>query len=251
MSRKSSIVLCYHNGALGNVAVALMESCTYQGRQNMPNFIKNKNLHHYKQKTKLVEIQHPNCDVLKEKNKGKTVLTSTSMSNFGRYLIVLMGLNKWTGKLPRYSDKSVYKQSGHSYQNQLETLAITLHDKVKDDSDWYADADVTIDILDYWKNPKQICRAISKCNLTPITPLVKLFCQRTAYTNKVYHDTITKCSNIVEMCFSNSHVPIDINFLETAVCYAMLLDKIGVHHTQVPRLSAHPTNTGDLINLLD
>jgi len=243
-------VLCYHNGGLGHIAVALIESCTHQGREEFPVFIKNKNLHHYKQKTKLLQVKHPNCDVAEQQRQGKTVIASTSKGKFGRYLIILMGLIKWNNKVPQYMNKSVYKQNGASYQKQLETLALTLRDKVNNDQDWYIDADVIIDVVDYWKNPKAVCESISQCNLTPITPMVKTFCQKTAYTNKTYYQQIRKCFDTVDKVFKKVNTKVELDFFETAVCYALILDRLNLEHTKVQRLQTSPTSTADFIKVL-
>ena len=243
------ISLCYHNGALGHCAMALLECCTVEGNGTMPEFHRGKNLHHYKFDEAIVKHCHPDCDVNNEQNNGNLVLSSTSNTAFGRYLIILMGLYKWNNCIPNYNQDVVYDQSGENFGEELETLSLTLKDKIKN-NDWYADSDVCLEILDYWKNTKNIIQVIKQCNLTPIVSQVEMLCDSVVKSNSEYLSKIENCYTIANDVLENKIYTIDVDFLETAIVHGILLDSTGVSHTELKLLTQLPTSTEDFIRIL-
>ena len=143
------LVFCYHSGALGHATMALIETCTKEGNNEFPSFIERQHLHHFIPRGVLYQKKHPECDVYLEQASGNKVACSTSTTYFGRYLIILMGLSKWVGDVPKYNDAVLYNQHGQTYGEQLETLSVTLLDKTQSDSGWYMDCDYKLDIVDY------------------------------------------------------------------------------------------------------
>ena len=147
------LVLCYHNGALGHTVTALMDCCTEEGNVEFPSFVKGKNLHHHKPRSTFYKVRHPAIDINKEKAEGNTVISSSSFSTFGRLLIILMGLKKWTNAVPEFNSPVLFRQDGDSIQEQLEVLSNTLLDKVISDNGWFTDVDYVLILLTSSSNP--------------------------------------------------------------------------------------------------
>ena len=57
------ITICYHNGALGNTLGALLASCTKEGGEKFPSFLKGQNLHHFIHSGNLYKIRHPKINL--------------------------------------------------------------------------------------------------------------------------------------------------------------------------------------------
>lgn len=243
------IVLCYHNGALGRTVAALIECCTKEGSREFPSFVTGKNLHHYKPEEKLFQIKHPFCEVKKEKEFSNTVISSTSNSHIGRFLILLMGLKKWSKNEPKLNQQFLYNQTSSTYGEQLEVLSITLRDKVKSANDWYLDADCVLDILDFWDNHNAIIKWLTDCGFTPVSSKVHDFCQLVAESNRGYYDSILKCTQIVQDTIQHINYNIDLTFYETAMCHAMLSEYYNISHTDILLLKEHPKMLHDLANI--
>jgi hypothetical protein len=241
------IIFCYHNGALGRTTSALIECCTKDGEGLFPIFDKTKNLHHYRPTQKLFEIRHPYCDVETEKKLGNFVISASSSSIVGRYLILLMGLKKWNNDEPNFDHEAVYKQHGNSYGEQLEILSLTMKDKVESDSDWYIDADQTLDILDYWHSAINVSAWLRRCGFIPLEDQVSRFCYEVAQSNQIYYDKINVCVDIVNDVISQQIKPINLSFFEIAVCHGMLLQHYSKPHNEVKLLTCHPSSTQDLV----
>lgn len=243
------IVMCYHNGALGHTVAALIECCTKEGAREFPSFVAGENLHHYKPEEKLFQIKHPYCDVQKEKELNNIVISSTSNSYFGRFLILLMGLKKWSKDEPNLNQQVLYNQSNGTYGEQLETLSITLRDKVKLTKDWYLDADYVLDILNFWSNSDAIVNFLTDCGFTPVIDKVQNFCQLVTEANQVYYESILRCTQIVQDVTQHINYSINLTFYETAMSHAMLMDYYNVSHKDVLLLKQHPTTLNDLANI--
>lgn len=239
------LVFCFHGGALGHTTAALIDSCTLEGSGKMPSFYPGKNLHHHKVKSKLFKIRHPHCDISEEKSHGNTVIAASSNNEFGRFLILLMGLNKEQNDEPKVNHAIKYNQFGSSYGEELEILSLTLFDKVRSNTTWLTDADNVLDIMSYWNNQNAVLEWLRDCGFTPDNNKVLSFCERVVETNRVYFDQITKCSNIVNdvMC-GNVDYLVDLSFFQTAVCYAMLLRQTNKRHYELKLLQSHPTSIG-------
>lgn len=245
------ISLCYHNGALGHCAMALLECCSLQGKGTMPKFKLGNNLHHYQYTGHLAKFCHPYCDIDAEKKNQNLVLSSTSKSKFGRYLIILMGLYKWNKDVPDFNKNLVYKQHGKNVGEEIEILSLTLRDKVNKDDDWYTNADVCLEILDYWNKKSNITQVLIECNLTPIESRVELFCNSVAKANQKYFDKIKKCYTIAEDVIKNKIYKINIDFLESAIIHGILIDFTMSDHTALKLLENNPTSTQDFIRVFN
>jgi hypothetical protein len=244
------LVFCYHNGALGHATMALIDTCTKEGTEKFPSFVKNQNLHHYIPQCKLYQTKHPECNVSIEQALGNKVACSTSMNYFGRYLILLMGLKKWAGHIPDYNDPEAYKQIGQTYGEQLEILSVTLKDKTQSDSDWYVDCDYKLDVIDYWLSPERVSKWLQNLELEPVDYLVEEFCMMVAASNQGYYDSIKNCEQIVNDVALKKVRDIDLTFYETAMCHSMLLRHYNVSHIDLKLLHTRPTSTSDLIEML-
>jgi hypothetical protein len=245
------IILCYHNGALGHSVQALIDCCTKEGRKDLPSFIQGKNLHHYKSDYRLFDVKHPDCDVGKEKKKGNMVVSASSQSSFGRLLILLMGLTKWTNKIPQFQDPSVYKQYGVTYGDQVEILSLTLLDKIKQDKDWFTDADHVFDVLDFWNNTENVYKFLKNLGLTPIKTRIDDFCYLVTTTNQKYFDIICKCKKIADDVQTKKVYDLDLTFYELVLCYTLLLNDIHCHHSKLKILTQHPTGTQELLEIFN
>jgi hypothetical protein len=243
------VVFCYHNGALGHVTSALIECCTQEGKRDFPFFYQAESLHYYIAEQKLFCIKHPKCDIAQEKKLGNSVISASSFSDFGRYLILLMGLKKWNNKQPEYNHQVTYKQQGDTYGEQLEILSLTLQDKVKLDTDWFVNADYVLDITEYWHNPHGVAEWLTSCGFTPNLDQVKYFCQQVVKTNQVYYNTISKCVEIVDAVTANINQVVDLSFYEIAMCHSMLLSRYKKSHTKIQLLKTPPSSTRDLANI--
>lgn len=245
------IILCYHNGALGHAVSALIECCTIEGSKEFQwnSFSSSKNLHHYEKDNKLFIVKHPDCDVDFERSQGHTVISSSSTSIFGRLLIILMGLQKWNNDIPDVGSEVVYKQNGQTYGDQIEILAITLKDKILDDSNWFVNTDHMLDITNFWLNVELICDWLTECGFTPVKDKVKQFSSFVAYKNQSYYDTIKKCFYVVNHVNARITLSIDLSFYEVAMCYALLLNHFQVQHDKFKILQQHPTSTRELIEI--
>ena len=244
------LILCYHNGALGHAATALIETCTKEGNNEFPFFIDQQNLHHYIPQCVLFRLKHPKCDVSAEQNSGNKVACSTSITYFGRYLVLLMGLKKWIGNVPDYNDPVVYKQFGQTYGEQLEILSVTLKDKTQSDSDWYVDCDYKLDIVDYWLNPAHVSVWLTNLGFVPVQSRVEKFCKLVAASNQPYYDSVTKCQQIVTDTICKKVRDIDLSFYETAMCHSMLLRHYYLSHIDLKLLYGPPTSTSHLMEML-
>jgi hypothetical protein len=242
------LILCYHNGALGHTVSALFDCCTKEGGQNFPSFVPDKNLHHYKTKSKLYQVKHPDINV-KQEQLSNVVVSSTSHSISGRLLILLMGLEKHNNAHPEFNNPIVYKQTGKTFGEQLEILSLTLKDKVTKDSEWLVDTDYQLDIMDFWHNPSEIETCLVKCGFTPVFNRVDEFCKMVANTNSKYFGVIQKCLTIVQDVINNKHYNIDLTFYETAMCHMLLLQQTGKSHIDIKLLNQQPTSTADFIEI--
>ena len=244
------LVFCYHNGAMGHVTMALIETCTKEGTNKFPSFFDQQNLHHYIPQGVLYQLKHPECNVSEEQAAGNKVACSTSMSHFGRYLILLMGLKKWIGSVPDYNDSVVYKQLGQTYGEQLEILSVTLRDKIQSDLDWYVDSDYALDIVDYWSNPAHVLKWIEQLGFSPVHDRVEEFCKIVSTSNQTFYDSVAKCQKIVDDVILKNVRDINLSFYETAMCHSMLLMRYNVSHIDLKLLHAPPISTSHLIEIL-
>lgn len=245
------LVLCYHNGALGHAAMALLECCTREGNQNFPSFLPGRNLHHFQSKSRLFLVRHPFCDIACEKTENNQVLSSTSQSDFGRFLTLLMGLNKWTGALPAYNTPVIFNQQGQTYGEQLEILSVTLSDKVYSDADWYMDADYLLEILDYWYDYDGLVKIINQCNLTALPDRVEDFSGMVAKSNEIYFNSVKSCFDVVDKIQKNIEEPIDLDFWQVAVCHAKLLHDLNLSHQMVKLFRHPPKHTSDFMEIFN
>ena len=244
------LVLCYHNGALGHTVSALIDSCTKEGSGNFPSFVTNKNLHHYMPQSKGYQIKHPYINIEQERNHNNTVISSTSSSVFGRLLILLMGLLKSNAQTtPVFNAPVQYKQDGTLFGEQLETLSLTLKDKISKEDDWYTDVDYQLDVVYFWTNPQGIEKFLLDCNLTPIPVRVLEFCQKVRETNAVYFDTVKKCVTIAHDVINNQEYDIDLTFYEAAMCHMLLLKHFDRPHQEIKLMQCMPTNTASFIQI--
>jgi hypothetical protein len=243
------IVFCYHNGALGHATSALIECCTQEGGRDFPLVYLGENLHHFSAEQKLFCIKHPECNVTQEKKLGNFVISTSSSSMIGRFLILLMALKKWNNDEPEYNHRAVYKQHGSTYGEQLEILSLTLLDKVKLDSDWFVDTHCVLDILDYWNNVSNVVDWLINIGLTPIPDCVDIFCQQIAKSNQHYYNVVNKCVDVVKDTVAGKDYNIDLSFYEVAMCHAMLLNHYNKSHTETKLLLAPPIYTHDLRNI--
>lgn len=242
------LVLCYHNGALGHTVAALFDCCTKEGRQDFPSFVPDKNLHHYKTKSTLYQIIHPDINVKREQ-LSNVVVSSTSHSILGRLLILLMGLEKHTRDRPEFNNPIMYKQTGNTFGEQLEILSLTLKDKVINNSEWFMDTDYQLDIMNFWHNPNEIEIFLVKCGFTPIFNRVEEFCKLVIATNSKYFDAIQKCVTLAQDVINNKHYSINLTFYETAMCHMLLVQQTGRSHIDIKLLNQQPTSTADFIEI--
>lgn len=199
----------------------------------------------------MLEVQHPDCDVKAVQQSGRKVFSASSKSDFGRFLIVLMGLEKWTGKVPEYNNPSLYKQTGSTYGEQLEVLSLTMKDKVYNDADWFVNTDYMLDILDYWHSSERIEQWIHDCGYTPVPELVKDFCRLVAETNQTYYNKIQMCFDAVDKILHGTNSVIDLDFLQVVICHSKLLHMSKQNHQTVKLFTEHPTRTQDFNRLFD
>jgi len=244
------LVLCYHNGALGHTVTALMDCCTEEGSSEFPSFVKGKHLHHYLPQSKFYKVSHPIIDIAKEKAAGNTIISSSSFSTFGRLLIILMGLNKWSKAVPEFNAPVVFRQDGTTIQEQLEVLSNTLLDKISTDQWWFTDVDHVLDITNFFGEPNKVSTFLSNCGLHPIDEKVKSFCYAVAVSNQEYVDTIEKCVKISTDILDGKEYNVDLSFYETAMCHMLLMKHTGKRFYEQPhRLQYFPTSTVDYIKL--
>ncbi len=244
------LVLCYHNGALGHTVTALMDCCTKEGNVEFPSFVKGKNLHHHRPRSTFYKVRHPAIDINKEKAEGNTVISSSSFSTFGRLLIILMGLKKWTDAVPEFNSPVLLRQDGDSKQEQLEVLSNTLLDKVISDNGWFTDVDHVLDIVDFFKRPSQVSEFLARCGLHPIENRVENFCQLVAESNQEYVDTVENCAKITTDILDGKEYSVDLSFFEAAMCHMMLMQRTGKRFYEQPRRLQHfPVSTVDYIKL--
>ena len=241
------ITLCYHNGALGHSTQALFECCTQEGSSDVPFFKKGSDLHHFLPKNHIIKVQHPDCNIVSEKHKGNKVVSSTSHTDFGRYLAILMGLNKWNKKVPLLDNSSVYNQYGEDFGSQLEILSLTLKDKVEKEQHWFTSADYNLEILDYWQNCDNLISLLAKCGLTPLPKQVNMFSAFVAESNMDYYNQILTCFNIVNLILNKIESKLNLNFFQYAVVYGQLLKRLEADHQVIKLLSAYPNSTNDFI----
>jgi len=243
------LVLCYHNGALGHTVSALIDCCTKEGSQEFPSFVPGENLHHYKTKSLLYQIKHPNIDVNYEQQNNNIVVSSTSLTVYGRLLILLMGLLKYNKKLPEFNAPMFFKQTGDTYGEQIEILSLTLKDKIQHTTDWFLDANYHLDIMDFWYNTSNVEKFLVNCGFTPMPKKIEKFCDAVVYTNSKYFDIIQKCVTLVHDVINNKQYNIDLTFYETAMCHMLLLLQTEKSHVDIKLLTCHPTSTADFIEI--
>ena len=243
------LILCYHNGALGHSVGALLDCCSKEGMKDFPSFVTNQNLHHYQLDSDLYQEVHPVCNVDQERSRGNRVVSSSARTQFGKLLILLMGLKKWVNNIPEFNNPVTYKQYGEGYGDQLEILSLDLQGKVNSDNDWFLNADSVLDITDFWHSPSNISNFISDCNLTPDMDRVKEFCRLVAVANQSYYDSTSRCMDVVGNVIQQKDQLIDLSFYEVAVCHSLLLTHYGRSHIDVKLLKEHPTSTKNLIEI--
>jgi len=248
------LILCYHSGALGHTVSALLDSCTIE-KGEFPLFIKDKNLHHYK--SKKVTLSHPIIDIAKENELGNTVVSSTSHSNFGKILILHMGIYKIssieevseiTEKNYSFFGKNIL--STHSYGEKLEILSKTIRDKLTNNGDWFTDVTPNLDILSFWNNTSAVVRFIEECGLAPDYTKVTKFCNLVVETNKKYYNDVMRWDAIVNLIIANNRQPLNLSFHDTVMIHSMLLTKMNLCHRDVKLLHILPTSTDDFINIV-
>lgn len=241
------IVLCYHNGALGNTTRALFECCTEEGNSELPSFFTGQNLHHFKPKDKIIHVKHPDCNIDSELKANNTVVSSTSSSLYGRYMILLMGLKKWNSKVPDFNDPSIYSQDGSNFGEQLEILALTLVEKINQKQDWFENACHKIEILDYWNNVDNLYNTIKSCGLSPDYNKIKHFSKLVCNANGAYYNKIKECYKVVELVKEKRKQKISLDFFQSAVCYGLLLQTTKVNHKEVKLINQMPNSTENFI----
>jgi len=245
------LVLCYRNGALGHTVGALMDCCTKEGTQDFPSFVRGNHLHHHVSKSKFYYVRHPFVDIKTEKQKGNTVISSSSHSIPGRLLIILMGLRKWNRAVPEFNKPVQLRQDGSTVQEQIEVLSNTLLDVVTD-SNWYIDVDITatLDITDFWHNSDNVALFLLNCGLHPVDDKVKSFCQMVATSNQEYIDNVEKCVKISNDILEGKDYELSISFLEAAMIHTLLMHKLGKRFYEQPkRLTCFPKSTLDYIKI--
>lgn len=243
------LVLCYHNGALGHTVGALMDCCTEEGTQDFPSFVPGKNLHHYKTRSLLYKIKHPNVNIVQEQKHNNIVVSSTATNITGRLLVLLMGLMKYNNSDPTFNNPIVYKQTGNTFGEQLEILSLTLKDKVTNDSDWLMDTNHQLDIMSFWNNVSDVNLFLINCGFTPLPDKVKDFCNKVVFTNSKYFDSIQKCVTIAQDVINNLQYDIDLTFYEAAMCHMLLLCETKKSHIEIKLLPSQPTSTTDFIEI--
>jgi len=245
------LVLCYHNGALGHTVAALLDSCTDEKRE-FPLFIENKNLHHYKPTT--ISLRHPHCDVDQELKCGNTVISSTSHSQFGRLLILNLGLNK----SPPYvviTENNYLKfgeniKDSFSYGEKVEIISNTIKDKILSDNDWFSDIPINLDILSFWNDPISVANFISKCGKVPDLQKVNDFCDLVIKTNSKYFNQVTHWFQIVDLILSNKECSLNLSFYDIVMIHSILINKLNLNIQEIKLLTGPPSNTKDFINLI-
>ena len=245
------LMLCWHNGAMGHVTMALLECCTNEGNREFPSFVPGQNLHHFRSSCGWYRTRHPNCDIPAERKLGNRTLACTSRSDFGRFLILLMGLEKSIGSTPKFNSPITYKQEGQTYGDQLESLSLTLRDKVYSERDWLMDADMCLDVLDYWQSPASICQLLSDCGLTPVINRVHEYCHLVSASNQRFFDKIATCRNVVDHVFNKADLQIELDFWQVAVCHAMLLHRSRMSHEDVLIFDRHPMHTRNFMEIFN
>lgn len=231
--------------------MALLECCTKEGNRKFPSFVAGKNLHHFQPRHRWYQPRHPHCNIAEERALGNKTLSCTSRSDHGRFMIVLMGLNKWIGNQPQFNFPVTYKQTGSSYGDQLEILSLTLRDKIYRDSDWLLDADQILDVLDYWKDHDAVIQVVTDCGLTPIPQRVREFCSIASNSNQEFLDKVSTCRDVVNWVIEKKDHALSLDFFQVAICHSMLLQNFGVQHQDVLLFQTHPTHTKDFMEIFD
>ena len=245
------MILCYQQGALGHAVNALIDCCTKEGNNDFPLFSKNQNLHHYKSKTRLVGIVHPDCDVALFQQRGYVVISSTSKTFNGRLLVILMGLAKWFKKLPEFNNPiKKLEQFGDTFGEQIEILSASLTNLIKNESEWFSDANHTFDILNFWNDVQSVITFLKDIGLTPVNELVHKFCRKITYINQMYYNSVQKCVSIANNVINREIVDIDISFYEVAMIHCLLMEHLNRNHLELKLLDSTPKNTIEFINIL-
>jgi hypothetical protein len=242
------LVLCYPNGALGHCFSALLDYCTVEGgAENYPIFINGKNLHQHKQKSHFYKISHPTVIC----NNDDTLISSTSNSDFGKLLILLMSLAKHSKKIPDFNNPLMLKQGSGSFGKQVEILSLTIRDKLEKRNDWFLNSDNIFDILWYWENVEDIVIFLKKLNLTPIENKVIEFANMVATSNQMYYNNIKHCFELVDDIVSSRDINLDLSFFDTTLVHMLLLKHIkAFDYRQIKLLVHSPKSTQDFINII-
>jgi hypothetical protein len=243
------LVFGYPTGALGHTVTALLDSCTIEGGGNIPPFIKGQNLHHYRSVSNFYVLKHPEIDIVKEKEQGNIVISSTSSSFFGKLLINVMRNKKSIGQVPEFNLSVSYNQGNGTYGEQVSLLAHNLNEPSSKSDRWTDDVDYYLDVLSFWNNTQAVINFLQNCGVTPIPDRVKLFSKLVAETNQEYFDFVENCAKLATDVMNDQVYEINISFFELANCYAFLLNKTGKKFNETDLLKKEPTSTLDLIKI--
>jgi len=250
------ITLWYRTGGLGHAVSTIFDYGTVEGMgEGYPTFHTGQHLHHQVPHQKFYKICHPYIDIESENKLGNIIVSSTSESDFGKLLIILMGLQKWTNKIPDASVPVNFNQilqgSENTFGDQIEILSQTIRDDITTQANWLTTGAKVFDVMWIWEDSGCIVEFLKSLNLTTIDDKVNKMCNDIRDTNQQYFNEIKKCFDICDNICNNISQDIELNFFSTAVVHMLLLKKLKIHdYTEVKLLQKQPRVTRDFKKLI-
>jgi hypothetical protein len=250
------ITLWYRNGGMGHTVSAIFDYGTVEGGvSGFPVFYPGQHLHHQDPQKKFYKICHPYIDIDSENKSGNIIVSSTSESDFGKLLIILMGLQKWTNKIPDtmapVNFNQILQGSENTFGDQIEILSLTIRDDITTYANWLTTGVKVFDIMWIWEDPGRIVEFLKSLNLTTIDDKVIKMCNDIRDANQQYFNEIKKCFDICDNICNNISHNIELNFLSEAVIHMLVLRHLKItDYNSVKLLKEKPTNTSDFIKLI-
>lgn len=228
---------------MGNTIRSMIQSCTVQGAGELPNFIKDRNLHHYPESA-LIELTHVLPKDIRKNNEKDVLIAVTAKSDFYKVLVDTMSFGKWYGKFPSYNDLIKYKNyNNKNFGEQIEKFSMSLIDFVSDDIDQQNIADYNFDIQWLFENKQKTIDFLERLDLTVEHHKLDEFLKGVFYINETFINIVKKCYNIAELCINDIDQAIDISFYETCLIHFLLAKHYGTPYNKIKLLTRIPNST--------
>ena len=273
------IKLIQRGGAGYHTVAALLDYCTVEGNlSGFPDFEPGNNLHshitnHTQIKTKFYNdtiIHTMTDDIFYTVENGRyihannltpikyygedTTLAPIANNNFGRILILTMGIGKTKNKKLPPDDHQFDYSNCTTLGSKLEKIAFSFRDElIKDFAEFHGHRypNYPIDVMWFYRNEYQkIIDAIVDCGWEPKPDKVKEFCKLVLTFNQKYYTILDNVIKTYNQVINKEVAQCDLTFYETASILALLEAEYNLDSPdKVKFFETIPTTTKEFFEL--